>query len=295
MKKVVIALFVFCLLFSSATARTQYDEETAQKYINVAERNIKILANALALYANDHYMEYPTERIFYNGRYSRGEFAKYIRTAVGKGKVDTSVYFQCPPYKLLDYKRSRKVKSYKLSCPNPGKYGLKALYFSPKEGFVKDDGSPKKKTVVTMTKKQQQEWKTASSSEREAMVEVINELYNAYREKDLNKVMTLQKQAIERAGREMEKKGKYTKEEVMGAYRGTARDLFKAPEFGMEPLNVVGVQFQTKDGRYRAKSFMPIIQTRKVTVGTMKVRLKIRTFEFEKINGKMTIVKMEMR
>lgn len=294
MKKISLVLLILFLFSSGVFGQPgsgQNDGETARDLATVT-RNIKLLANALELYANDHYREYPTSEQFYSKK-----FDKYILKALGKEKADTDQFYRCPPDGILKYERATEALSYKLWCAHPQKYGIKALYFSPGEGFVKDTGDEKAEKVEDVSLYDvpgKEEKSEVSPPEKEAMISVIKQLYEAYKNRDLEKVMDLEKEAIVRDGLRMEKAGKYKALEVYYAYKGTANDVFRAPGFGMKPLNLDDVRFSKKGKTYRVESIRPIIATNRVQVGTMKVQLRISEFHFEKIDDEFKIVKMQM-
>ena len=137
MKKIILVFLSIILLSSPAYSEKSGDSARTEKYRITAENNIKILVNALELYANDHYRDYPVAKDFYSKK-----FDKYLLKVLGKEKADTDAYYVCPPSGKLRYRRSEKTRTYKLWCSHPEKYNLKALYFTPEEGFVKDTGKP---------------------------------------------------------------------------------------------------------------------------------------------------------
>lgn len=297
MKKTFILLAVLCCLILPAFASEVAGAEKNAEGLIITERNIKILANALELYANDNFREYPSLALFSEAVYGKGKFADYLRKAIGKNTKDLKPFFTAPPAGMLKYTATPKKPDYTLSCPNPERYGLKALYFTPMKGLVKDGGKSTARPAPAAKKpeiKKSDLWKPAATADEQAMKDIIAELYTAYKNKDIAQVMGIQKESIRRAGIEMEKSGKYTAAEVEDAYRGTALDLFNAEGFQLEPLNVVGVKFENSGSSYRATSFIPIITSNKVHVATMMVRLKIGNIEFEKIDGKMIITRMQM-
>ena len=293
MKKILTIALIMGLLCTTAWARALPGDQ-AEKYAAIAQRNIKLLANALELYANANHREYPPERTFYMARYGQGSFAPFVKTAIGKPVNDLRPYFVCPPGYLVDYRPSMKSLNFKLSCPKPERYNLVALYFSTREGLVRSDGTKNKGMEIKKEDPPKTSWKPVPVKEQQAMKEVLVNLWEAYKNKDINKVMEIQKVAVDRAAQRMEKQGKYSSDEVRAAFRGTAQDLFDADGFKMEALNVVGLKFEKKDKTYRVSSFIPIIASNKVQVASMKVRLKIGNIEFEKIKGEFVITRMQM-
>jgi len=287
MKKLIVIISVIIALTSCAFAGEKTISPSVESNLKKCEFNIKLLSNALELYANDHYMDYPTKKEFYSRK-----FDKYIRKSLGKDVKNTDEYYRCPPDGWLMYQRSSYQKAYTLKCRRPQKYGLKALCFSSKDGFVKIHHSEKHiKTGIKPVKKDREE---VTESEKNEMIGVIKELYKAYQKRDLEKVMELEHEAIMRSGKEAERKGKYTAVEVYYAFKGTARDVFRAEGFGMEPLKLDAIRYKKEGGVFKAYSAVPIIVTKQVAVGNMRVRLRIAAFEFERMKGKLKIVKMQL-
>lgn len=286
-KNYVSVLLLICLSFLPAFAAKKITSEEMKKNLEQCEYNIKILANALELYANDHFVDYPTE-----GQFRSKKFNKYIFKALGKEVKNTEIFYRCPPAGQLKYERIKNERAFRLYCPTPGIYGLKELSFSSREGFVKDDGSPKSSGMDVRVEKAVEEKMT--DSEKDEVNAVIKELYEAYEKRELDRVMDLEEEAIVRAGKASEEKGKYTMLEVYYAFKGTANDVFRAEGFGMEPLDLSRIIYKKKGSQFIASSPVPVIATKLVTVGTMKVRLRIAGLTFERIKGKMTIVQLQM-
>lgn len=295
MKTLFITIFLaFSLTLSSYADPAAQSADTLKKNLAAAEQNIKLLSNALELYANKHSREYPDRNFFFSPA-----FYPYISLALGKKSTNPAKYYLCPGSEKLKYEKSQKKLSYVLWCPTPEKYNLKALYFTPEEGFVvKSVTTPpvaaQKTTAPSEKTIQKEEWVEMDDTDKEAIKAVISELYNAYKDRDLEKVMLLEDEAIKRSAAEEEKKGKYTAVEVYYAFKGTANDVFRAEGFAMEPFEPEKIKFRKQGLIYQAYSYQPIISTKKVTVGTMKVRLRIGAIDFEKIDDKFVIVKMQI-
>lgn len=287
MRKIFIIILMISLLPLIAYAEKKLTQAEKEKYIAITEFNIKILSNALEIYANEHYSDYPMKEEFY-----AKSFYKYIVKATGKEQSNPAQFYRCPPDGKILYERSKTERAYRLSCDNPGKFGLKSFYFSSKDGFVKDDGQKKAETL-NMTKAEVKS-EEVTEEEKAEMLEIIKQLYNAYKNRDLDKVMQIEDEAISRSALEMEARGKYSAAEVYYSFKGTANDLFRAEGFGMEPLNTSSLIFKKIGNEYIAASPVPVISTKQVTIGSMKVRLRIATFTFEKEDGKFRIVKMQM-
>lgn len=288
MKKIIISvLLLICLWTLPAFAAKKAVSEEMKKHGEQCEYNIKLLANALELYANDHFVDYPT-----NEQFQSKKFNKYIFKALGKEVKNTDRFYRCPPTGWLKYERVKNERAFRLYCPNPQKYGLKTLSFTSHEGFIKDDGSAKSGGLDVKAEKFAEQKMT--DAEKEEVNAVIKELFEAYKNRKLDEVMDLEEEAIVRTGKAAEEKGKYKMIEVYYAFRGTANDVFRAEGFGMEPMDLSRVIYKKKGNKYIASSPTPIIATKLVTVGTMKVRLRIASLTFEKIKGKMKIVQMQM-
>lgn len=291
MKKLLIILMAALILIPCLPGICQ---AATDQDLQIAKRNLRILSNALELYANDHFREYPTEVEFESGRYGKGPMAKYLHKVSGGNRKVFVDYYTSPPDAQIKYVRDTKSLSYKLYCPQPERYGLKALYFTSKSGLVQEGAKAAKATGIKAAKKPSAGWENVSKEDEQAIRDLLMELHEAYKNKDLDKVMEMEKEAIEKAALDAEARGKYTAEEVRDAFRGTAKDVFDAEGFEMEPFNAAAITFKKMGEKFEATSFMPIIATKRVTVGTMKVRLKISTFEMKKADGKMKITGMQM-
>lgn len=289
MKKFLCIFTAIVLVFILGTSITWGEVQSKTEQVSICERNIKLLANALELYANDHYMDYPESKEFYSK-----DFEPYIAKALGKTPENPGQFYNCPVSGRIQYSRSKTQRTYTLSCPSPEKLGLKALYFSSKDGFVKDEGKEK---IAVPAKSPEP---VMSDADKQEINAVIKELYEAYENKDLEKVMEIEHEAIMRSARDMVKRRPDIENEleVYYAFKGTANDVFRAAGFGMEPLNLSDVRYKIEEDQFIVFSYVPIISTKQVEVpiGNVmkKVRLRIASFNFEKIDGKMTIVKMQL-
>ena len=292
MKRILIFALIFGLILAVVSPGASAGESNTKQGAT-AVRNIQLLANALELYANDHHREYPSERVFYQARYGRGDFSKYIRTALGKSAGNLGDYFLCDSGQLLSYRPFTDTLGFKLSCPRPERFGMKALYFSTAHGLVRDTGTVNKGIEVKKEAPKDQ-WEQVSEEERQEIVAVLTSLWEAYNERDIDRVMDLQKVAVERAAREMEQKGPYSADDVRDAFRGTAQDLFDTHDFQMEPLNIAGLKYEKKQNTYQVSSFIPILASNKVQVASLKVRLKVGNIQLEKIEGNFVITHMQM-
>jgi hypothetical protein len=292
MKKFFVAITVLILIMAvpafAAGKIAKPDKVTLEKNINRCEFNIKLLSNALELYANDHFSDYPEAKGFYSKN-----FNKYISVALGKEVADSSVFHNCGIAGTIKYKRAAKEKSYKLEIPYPEKLGLKALYYSSKDGYVKDDGS-NKTAGNNASSSNGDNTEKVGQEEKKILTGIITDLFNAYANRDLEKVMFIEDEAICRSAKDMEARGKYKALEVYYAFKGTKNDVFRAEGFGMEPLNTQSLIFKRKGEQIIVSSPVPVIATKLVAVGTMKVRLRIAAFTFEKIDNEWKIVKMQM-
>ncbi|MCE1247455.1 MAG: hypothetical protein LWY06_12490 [Firmicutes bacterium] len=290
MKKIGILIIGVVFLFSAASAclAAKPDKKQVEKSLAQCEYNIKILSNALELYANEHYSDYPEAKVFYSS-----DFNRYISEVFGKKVADSSVFMDCGLAGKIKYIRSNRDKTYKLEVSHPEKVGMKALYYSSKDGFVKNDGTHKTAGASKGNDASAAEEKV-TPEEKKILTGIITDLYNAYSNRDLEKVMQIEEEAISRSAKDMEERGKYKAIEVYYALKGTKNDVFRAEGFGMEPINTQSLIFKKKGEQIVAASPVPVIATKMVSVGTMKVRLRIAAFTFEKIEGTWRIVKMQM-
>ena len=128
---------------------------------------------------------------------------------------------------------------------------------------------------------------------------VIRELYDAYVKKDLERILSMEKVAIEASAQEYERRGKGKAEEVRQAFRGATQDVLQAAKFGMKPLNLEDLEYRRQGNDIVVSSAVPIIATEKVDIGsegeTRTVRLLMSRFVLRKTGGRYEIVKMQLQ
>ncbi len=126
--------------------------------------------------------------------------------------------------------------------------------------------------------------KELTEQDKEEIVTVIKALYNAYAEKDLDKVLELQKRSIESSALDYEKQGKGSAQDVRDAFREATEEILNHKAFKMLPLNLTDLTFQRKGDLCRVTSVVPIIATDRLEVMEdgkyFFVRLRIGEFIF---------------
>jgi hypothetical protein len=230
---------------------------------------IQQFANAAALWQNAH-KAFPSE-----AELKSAAFKKLLQAV---GASDTS--FCCPatgkPY-LYTYSRD----NYKIACPNPEVHKLSALYFSLANGLVEQ-----KLKIVKRSK--------VSPEDKQGMLKAIKELYQAYKKRDLEKVMLLEKEAIEASALDYQARGKGPAQEVRDAFRGATQDLFSSPDFDMQPLLLEEVKFYKENDIYVASSVVPILASYRVELISKPVKIRIGELKFKKTPAGFKIIQMTM-
>ena len=122
-------------------------------------------------------------------------------------------------------------------------------------------------------------------TEKEAIISVIKEFYDAYASKDLDKVMEMQKNSIEESAIEYEKQGKGKAQDVRDAYRAATKEIMEHKQFKMLPINLSDITFRKKGKLCKVTSVVPIIATERLEIVEdgkyFFVRLRIGEFVFE--------------
>ena len=122
--------------------------------------------------------------------------------------------------------------------------------------------------------------------DKAAIIKLIKALYQAYVGRSLDKIMELQKNAIEISAAAYEKSGKGTAEDVRDAFRECTREIIDAPEFQMQPLNLEDLKIYRRGDLYLAKSPLPILFSTQVMVQAAEqkqpVRLRVEEIQFLK-------------
>ena len=113
---------------------------------------------------------------------------------------------------------------------------------------------------------------------------MIKELYDAYAEKNLDKIMEMQRNSIEASAIDYENQGKGSAQDVRDAYRSATEEILNHKEFKMMPLNTSDLTFQKKGSLCRVTSVVPIIATDRLEISEdgkyFFVRLRIGEFVF---------------
>ena len=105
-----------------------------------------------------------------------------------------------------------------------------------------------------------------TAEEKEAIISVIKEFYDAYASKDLDKVMEMQKNSIEESALEYEKQGKGKAQDVRDAYRAATKEIMEHKQFKMLPINLSDITFRKKGKLCRVTSVVPIIATDRLEI-----------------------------
>ncbi|MBM3464229.1 MAG: hypothetical protein FJX76_19205 [Armatimonadetes bacterium] len=135
-----------------------------------------------------------------------------------------------------------------------------------------------------------------SPAEKAGVQAVICDLFVAYYNRDVDRVVEIEKGAIESSALAYEKQGKGKADDVRDAFREGARDVLSHKDFAMEPLRLEDVRYKHSKGRIVVSSVVPIIATNKVTLAAsgLQVRLSISTLVFEKKGNRFEIVAMQI-
>jgi len=125
-----------------------------------------------------------------------------------------------------------------------------------------------------------------SPEDREQMIKVIKALYQAYVGRNLERIMTLQHEAVEASAEAYEKSGKGTREDVRDAFRECTREIIDSPEFQMVSLCLEDLRFSRQGELYLVKSPVPILLSTRVMVQASEekqpVTLRIEEIHFIK-------------
>lgn len=123
-----------------------------------------------------------------------------------------------------------------------------------------------KKAAIEKAKKEASSPREVTDEEKNQIIDLIKELYNAYAEKDLEKVLELEKNSIESSAIDYENQGKGSAQDVRDAYRFATGEVLNHKEFKMLPLNISDLTFQKKGNLCRVTSVVPIIATDRLEV-----------------------------
>ena len=128
------------------------------------------------------------------------------------------------------------------------------------------------------------ETKELTKLDEEKIKNIIKELYDAYAERDVTKVLKLQKRSIESSAIDYEKQGKGSADDVREAFKSATEEIISHRAFKMLPLNLSDLTFQKKGDFCRVTSVVPIIATDRLEIEDngkyFFVRLRIAEFIF---------------
>jgi hypothetical protein len=307
-RHVIFALVAACF-FSFLTPVWGNEEH---KGLSSCVTHLKALSQAVEIWANEHKGNFPTKE-----EWGSTAFMEMIR----KSGAGTPIQLiKCPATgKPYLYTPLPAKKSYEIACPNPENHGLAILCYSRDRGLIKKEGetaattSPKalSKPLAKPTKetpKKPIEKPSAKATpanvlpeemtpdEKDKVLDVIKDLYNAYAERNLDKILALQKESIEASALDYEKKKKGSADDVREAFKGATKEIIEHKDFKMLPLNLSDITFQRKGNTCRITSVVPIIATERLEVMEegkyFFVRLRIGELIFEKKNDEWKIVNM---
>ena len=306
-----VALMSSLLLCGASYAQQKADRECAAR--------IKTLSQAVELWANDNGGKFPTREEF-----ESEAFLKYVKKAdpaagaacrcCDKGWLyefypsGKTYMIKCPNpwvHNASAYYYSRDNGTVQSKGAPLSEKEIKAL----KEKRLKDQAKADKakadkaaadkakadkaaadKAKADKPKTEQPKVKEPVSSrevseeDKSAILAVIKELYDAYAEKNLDKIMEMQRNSIEASAIDYENQGKGSAQDVRDAYRSATEEILNHKEFKMMPLNTSDLTFQKKGSLCRVTSVVPIIATDRLEISEdgkyFFVRLRIGEFVF---------------
>ncbi|GEM_PF-1170175 len=300
---------------ASEEASSQKKEISAapreEKGVSPCTSRILALMQGVELWSNSHQGKYPTSEEF------SAKIFKDCYKKICKGDVEKEM--KCPlsgkPYLFV---ARQAEKSYLIKCPTPEAHGLGALYYSRDKGIVKEMAKelPKKPgTVATRPsapgqklpekpgKPQKEPGKTGknastvipstfdakdeiSGEDRDQITALITDLYNAYAEKNLDRILEIQYAAIEASAIDYEKRKKGSAEEVRDAFRDATKEIIEHKDYKLLPLNLSDISVARRGQFFKVTSVVPIIATDRLEVQEegkyFFVRLRIGEMIFEK-------------
>lgn len=138
-----------------------------------------------------------------------------------------------------------------------------------------------------------------SAQEKAAVKAAIEVFYQAWVGRDLERIISLERLAIDASAEDYEKRGKGKAEDVRESFRGATKDVLDSKDFKMKPLHLVDVEFRREGELIVVASAIPIIATESVSVdmgdGTsQRVRILISKIVFRKAANGYEIVKMNL-
>lgn len=271
-----VLFFLFSLSFFIYAKSAGYsDPEACRTHL----KNIEV---ALELWAIDHNGKYPSAKEFYSPA-----FINYLAQAMPKADKKTiGEVLSCPASKKkYKYKVSKDLLRCRLACPNPALHGLTKLEYVPNQITVNEEPA---KSLAGFA---------VSTEEMEAVTAVIQDLYDAYTKKDLERVLDLEEDAIRKSAERMAPEKQIQVEKIWSAYKETTEELFNAKDFKMKPLNLKNLNFVKIGEVIQVTSDEPVIASETVQLGNpdsgvVKASIKISNFYFRKIKDTWKIIQM---
>lgn len=137
-----------------------------------------------------------------------------------------------------------------------------------------------------------------TAQEKAQVRSAIEAFYKAWVAKDLDRILLLEKEAIETSALDYEKRGKGKAQDVRESFRGCTNDLLTSKEFQMKPLNLADVEFRRHGEWIVVSSVIPIIATESVEIGDpgsgQRARIVISKLVFRKSPEGYRIIKMDL-
>lgn len=289
-----------------------------EKEVSPCTTRIMALIQGVELWSNSHQGKYPTGAEFASKAF------KDCCKKIFKGNVEKEI--KCPlsgkPYLFIPRQAE---KSYIIKCPTPEAHGLGALYYSRDKGIVKEvakelpgkpgtvaarPSAPGHKVPEKPGKTQKKPGKTddtehsvidgkgeVSDEDREQIISHITDLYNAYADRSLEKILEIQHASIEASAIDYEKRKKGSADEVRDAFRDATKEIIEHKDYKLLPLNLSDISIVRTGHFYKVTSVVPIIATDRLEIQEegkyFFVRLRIGEMIFEKSSeGSWKIVNM---
>jgi hypothetical protein len=135
-----------------------------------------------------------------------------------------------------------------------------------------------------------------AQEDKEGIITVIQDLYNAYSGKNLERIMELQHDSMEASALDYQKKKKGSADEVREAFKSATKEIIEHKDFKMLPLNLNDLSFQKKGTYCKVTGVAPIISTERLEVQEegkfFFVRLRVGELILEKKNDLWKIANM---
>jgi len=176
-------------------------------------------------------------------------------------------------------------------APTPTGAGKKPATPSPAVQAATPKATEKPVSKIDTSKSEE-----GSVEDRERITGIIRDLYNAYAERNLEKIIEIQHDSIEASALDYQKKKKGTADEVREAFKSATKEIIEHKDFKMLPLNLSDLTFQKKGIYCKVTSVVPIIATERLEVMEegkyFFVRLRVGELVLEKKNDLWKIVNM---